>query len=85
MIIHLLKTLLEYHAPIKTRTVTIRPAAPWYSDDIRREKEKRSKLERLWRRNKLTINRENYVEQYIDVKKITDTRMKFHTNIIQGK
>ena len=35
-----LSGLLEKHAPIKKRVVTIRPAAPWYNDQIRTEKQK---------------------------------------------
>ena len=27
--------LLDKHAPLKTRTITIRPSAPWYTEDIR--------------------------------------------------
>ena len=40
-----LSGLLEQHAPIKKRVVTLRPAAPWYNDHIRTEKAKR----RNWR------------------------------------
>ena len=44
-----LNKLLDKHAPIKHTTVTIRPAAPWYTDEIRAAKRKRRKLERKWR------------------------------------
>ena len=36
--------LLEKHAPLITRTITIRPSAPWYTEDIREEKQKRRAL-----------------------------------------
>ena len=49
--------LLDKHAPLKTRTITIRPSAPWYNEDIREEKQKRRALERRWRRTGLTIER----------------------------
>ena len=29
-----LRSLLDHYAPIKKYTVTVRPAAPWYSDNI---------------------------------------------------
>ena len=29
-----LTEILDKHAPVKTKTVTIRPLAPWYTDDI---------------------------------------------------
>ena len=79
-----LSRLLEQHAPIKKRVVTLRPAAPWYNDHIRMEKAKRRKLERIWRKNKLTINREMFVEQCKCVNRlIADSRMKFYADTIQ--
>ena len=32
-----LSALLEQHAPIKKRVVTVRPTAPWYNDQIRKK------------------------------------------------
>ena len=58
-----LRFLLDHYAPIKKYTVTVRPAAPWYSDNIRQEKAKRRKLERCWRSTKSTIDRELYIKQ----------------------
>ena len=55
--------LLDKHAPLKTRTITIRPSAPWYTEDIRQEKQKRRALERCWRRTGLTVDRERFVDQ----------------------
>ena len=79
-----LSGLLEQHVPIKKRVVTIRPAAPWYNDQIRTEKAKTRKLERIWRKNKLTINREMFVEQCKCVNRlISDSRMKFYANTIK--
>lgn len=34
------------HVPIKKRTVTIRPAAPWYSEELKSEKMEKRRLER---------------------------------------
>ena len=55
--------LLEKHAPLITRNITIRPSAPWYTEDIREEKQKRRALERRWRRTGLTVDRERFVDQ----------------------
>ena len=78
-----LRSLLDKYAPAKSRIVTIRPAAPSYSDPIRLEKTKRKKLERKWRRDKLTIHREMYVEQCArDHKLIHDSKMQFYANVI---
>ena len=44
-----LADLLERHAPLKTKTVTVRPQVPWYSEEIREAKRERRRSERKWR------------------------------------
>ena len=79
-----LRSLLDHYAPIKKYTVTVRPAAPWYSDNIKQEKAKRRKLERRWRSTKLTIDRELYTKQCKSVNQlIHESKMKFYTNVIE--
>ena len=41
--------LLEKHAPLKTKWLTIRPAAPWVNDDILSARKERRRMERRWR------------------------------------
>ena len=80
-----LRSLLDHHAPLLTRTVTLRPAAPWYNNDITREKVKRRKLERLWCKTQLTVHREMYVQQCVNVNKlIYDSKMLFYSDIIEN-
>ena len=50
-----LSSLLETHATIKERVVTVRPAAPWYTEVIIEEKRMRRRLERRWRGSGLSI------------------------------
>ena len=38
-----LSTLLDKHAPIKTRKISLRPKAPWYTDSVRASKERKEK------------------------------------------
>ena len=47
-----ISTLLERHAPMKTRTVVVRPMVPWYNEEIRLAKKERRKTERKCRRTK---------------------------------
>ena len=78
-------SLLDKYASAKSRVVTMKTAAPWYSDHIRLEKTKRKKLECKWRRDKLTIHREMYVEQCARVNKlIHNSKMQFYANVING-
>ena len=79
-----LSELLEKHAPLKKRMITLRPAAPWYTDAIRTEKEKRRKLERRWRASGLTVHRELYVDQCKLVNKcIFDAKMGYYSALIE--
>ena len=41
--------LLDRYAPLKTKTVTVRPQVPWYSDEIREAKREHRRAERRWR------------------------------------
>ena len=45
----MLAGLLDRHAPLKTKTVTVRPQVPWYSEEIREAKRARWRAERKWR------------------------------------
>ena len=78
-----LSALLEQHAPLKKKIVTLRPTAPWYSEEIRIEKSKRRKLECHWRRTRLTIDREIYVQQCNTVNTlISSSKKEFYSSII---
>lgn len=56
-----LTRVLDIHAPVKKRAITVRPAAAWFNGDIDREKRKRQ-IRRRWRKSRLVINRELYKE-----------------------
>ena len=43
-----LRSLLDKHAPVKERVVTVRPSAPWYTVEVTAEKRKRRQLECKW-------------------------------------
>ena len=48
-----LRSLLDSHAPIKKRVITMRPRAPWFTLAIASEKRERRKLERAYCHTKL--------------------------------
>ena len=77
-------SILDQHAPTKRRTITLRPAAPWYTNDIKVEKTKRRRLERQWRKTRLTIHRQLYVEQCTLVNNlICESKLKFYSSVIE--
>jgi len=52
--------VLDKHAPVKKKTVTIHPVAPWYNDDIGAAKKERRHAERVWRTSGLTVHEQIY-------------------------
>ena len=55
-----LRLVLDKHAPVQSKVLTIRSNAPWFTETIRTEKLRRNKLERRWRCTRLTVDREIY-------------------------
>ena len=55
--------VLDKHAPLQQRTITVREPTPWGTADIRYEKRKRRKLEKRWKKSKLSVDYELYKEQ----------------------
>ena len=53
-----LTSLLNDHAPIRRKVETLRPANPWLTPEIQMEKVTRRRLERRWRKTRLTVDRE---------------------------
>ena len=60
---NVLRSLLDLYAPLKRRTVTLRPSAPWYKPEVVVQKNIRRRLERKWRSTRLLCDREQYVHQ----------------------
>ena len=47
-----MRALLDKHAPIIYRVVTVRRHAPWYTESLRDAQRRRRRLERLYRHSK---------------------------------
>ena len=75
-----LKELLDKHAPQKSREIVMRPAAPWYTDDIREKKCERRRLERRWRRSRSQSDREVYSSQCQQVNRLLTTTKQNYYN-----
>ena len=80
-----LSKLVDVYAPVKTKTVTIRPYSPWYTDEIASEKRKRRLLERRWRSTRLPGDYENYVIQCDAVNSLLKSaKVSYYGNIIKN-
>nr|XP_054766777.1 uncharacterized protein LOC129273930 [Lytechinus pictus] len=59
----ILENIFDSHAPMKTRTVVLRPHSPWFKSSFHTEKRERRRLETLWRNSGLEIHRQMYTSQ----------------------
>ena len=80
---NLLRALLDRHAPIKQRVLTVRPSASWYSTEIAQNKRIRRKLERKWCSTQLSSDRKLYVHQCCVVINLIDSaKSSYYTTVI---
>ena len=78
-----LKSLLDKHAPLKRKTVTIRPSSPWYTLEVAEEKRKRRRLERKLLKTRSQTDRDHYVYQCrVVIDLIDGLRSSYYTSII---
>ena len=78
-----LSSVLDKHAPLKSHIVTIRPAAPWFSEEIKMERRVRRRLERRWRRTRLPEDRLRFIEQNRIVNELLiSVRSQYYTKLI---
>ena len=80
----ILGTLLEKHAPLKRKTITIHPKAPWYSIEIQAAKKTRRQAERKWNSTGLTIDEDHYRDLNLEVNNmITESKCNFYQSIMK--
>jgi hypothetical protein len=78
-----LLSLIDKHAPLRTKTIILRPNNPWYNDDLHEAKHLRRCLERKWRKSHLTVHHQLYREQCVKVNKLlTQTRTTYYSKKI---
>ena len=58
-----LTSILDCHAPSKTRTILIRPNTQWIDESIFCAKRKQRKYERMWRSSQLEVHLQMYKQQ----------------------
>ncbi len=65
-----LQAVLDRHAPLCTKTITLRPNTLWYTDELREAKHEKRQRERKWRSTQLTVHKDLYKEQCSIVNKL---------------
>ena len=73
----LVHAVVDKHAPVQRKSITLRPNAQWYSDELRHAKHARRRAEKVWRRTKLTVHRQLFREQCKAVNKSVPRKHSF--------
>ncbi|CAM4308004.1 unnamed protein product [Leuciscus chuanchicus] len=80
-----LSSLLDHHAPVKSRTVTFTRSAPWYTRELRLQRRTGRVLERCFKDSGLAVYKLAYREhQKAYSKSLSDTRSRFYSHIINN-
>lgn len=57
------RDIVDKHAPVSGSVRSSRSVYPWYNSDIHHARRLRRKFERKWRKSRLSIDRQHYIEQ----------------------
>ena len=80
-----LGNLLDQHAPMNSKSITLRPHAPWYSDAIRDAKRERRRCERRFVKSGLQVHKEIYQESCQWYKDLLDgAKSDYHRSKLHG-
>ena len=78
-----LRDLLDTHAPMKERLITLRPHAPWYCDELREAKQRKRRLERKMRKSGLEIDKQMFSDQCQRYRQmLNQAKCSYHRNEI---
>ena len=78
-----LTCLVDKHAPVKERSVRLRQDTAWYNEDLRNEKRVKRQKERAWRKSKLEVHRQIYVDQCKRVNNLlTKTKADYYSHMV---
>jgi hypothetical protein len=69
---------LDQHAPLVTRTRNARIRQPWYNSEIHQARRLRRKHEKKWRKTRLEIHHQLYIEHNITVNSLIEKAKKSH-------
>ena len=79
-----LRDLVDVHAPLISRTLTPRPHAAWYDEELRDAKQTRRKLERKWRRSEQQSDHAAYRKQCAEVaKQLNRCKTHYYSNRVE--
>ena len=79
----ILKTLLDKHAPAKSKSVSQKPSAPWMTPEIIQSKRRRRYLERVWRKSRSSLDRSRYTRQcHLCNRQMSKAKSYYYENMV---
>ncbi|KAJ8247213.1 hypothetical protein COCON_G00234620, partial [Conger conger] len=79
-----LHSLLNAHAPLKTRSVSFTHSAPWFTPELRQFKTKGRRLERLYAKTGLVVHKDMYDSHILSYKDALSTaKCAYYANLIR--
>ena len=76
---------IDKHAPLRTKTIILRPSCPWFNEEQHDAKHLKRKMERQWRNTKLTVNHEVYGEQCAKSNKLLkQARVRYYPDKVES-
>jgi hypothetical protein len=79
-----LSGLLDKHAPLKEKTITVRPRVPWFNVMVKEAKQICRKHERIWRKTGSELDRERFVKSRKRANHVTEqARRDYYLKFIE--
>ena len=79
----ILKTLLDKHAPAKSKSVSQKPPAHWMTPEIIQSKRRRRYLERVWRKSRSSLDRSRYTRQcHLCNRQMSKAKSYYYENMV---
>ena len=81
----ILKTLLDKHAPIKSKSVSQKPPAPWMTPEIIQSKRRRRYLECVWRKSRSSLDRSRFTRQcHLCNRQMSKAKSYYYENMVSN-
>ncbi|CAJ1059667.1 hypothetical protein D5F01_LYC22364 [Xyrichtys novacula] len=80
-----LSSCLDQLAPLKTKTVSFRHSAPWFTSELHKMKSHKRQLEHLYRKTGLTVHLQAYTDHlHLYRTALNSARSSFYSNLIHS-
>ena len=79
-----LKALLNKHAPVRSKSVSQKPPAPWMTPEILQSKRRRY-LERVWRKSRSSLDGSHYSKHcHYCNRQMAKAKSDYYTNMVSN-